>query len=145
MSSEPITDVERSAIEDAVRALNDEKWAGAAQADADRMFAPFSDAYNASFISVGVFFPSLDSYMSSFRDLLSRLQDQKFDVSETRVSVLAPTAAVLTMHGSFIATFKEGGAFESPFAVTFVCAKVGEDWKIVHAHQSFPLPESKGS
>ena len=94
---------------------------------------------------MGVFFPSLDSYMSNFRDLFSRLRDQKLDVSEPRVSVLAPKAAVLTMHGSFIATFKEGGTFETPFAWTLVCAKVEEHWKIVHAHQTFPMTASNGS
>jgi uncharacterized protein (TIGR02246 family) len=142
MVDETVTDTERTSIEEAVRALNDDRWAAAEQVDADRMFATFSDPYNAGFINVGVFYPSLDASVSYFRDLFSQLQGQKIDMDETRVSVLASNVALLTMHGSFTATLKEGGTFQSPFAVTFVCAKMGNDWRIVHAHQSFPMPES---
>lgn len=141
MSHQPVTDAQRTAIEDTIRALNKELFAAAEQVDADLAFASFTDEHNAGFINVGVFYPSLDSFVADFRDDFGRSQGQEIEVSETRVSVLASNAAVLATHGSFIATFKEGGTFESPFACTFVYAKVEEDWKVVHAHQSFPLPE----
>ena len=139
MSNESMTDAQRSAIEDRLRALSDEKWAASEQLDADRMFANFSDAYGVGFMCVGTFFPSLDEFGAFFRGLFSQRKEQAVDVRETRVSVLAPTVAVVTFQVHVSGTLKNGQTFQTPSAVTFVCANVGDDWKVVHAHESLPI------
>ena len=141
MSRQQVSDEQRAAIEVTIRVLTDELVAASEQVDVDRVFAKCSDAHDAGFIDNGVFYPSLDSLLAAFRTGFSRLRRQEIEVSETRVSVLAPNVAVLTAHGYGTATQTDDQTFESPFAWTFVFVKEGDNWRIVHSHQSFPLPE----
>lgn len=138
MSHQPITDAQQATIEDTVKALTDELINGAEQVDVDRCFANFTDAYDSGFIDNGVFYPTLDSMIDVFRSGFSRLRSQEIEMSETRISVLAPNVAILTTHGSFTETDTSNNTSDSRFALTLAYAKVGEEWKIVHAHQSFP-------
>ncbi len=133
-----LTDAERSAIEEKIKALHSESLAAAEKVDVDRMFASSSSAYEIGNINNGVFIPSLDALVAGFRELFATALGQDINVAETRVAVLGPNAAVLTAHGDFIATSKDGTMFESPFAHTMVFAKIEDDWRIIHSHQSFP-------
>ncbi len=135
MSHQSITDAQRATIEDAVRTLTNEMISAAEQADIDSIIVNSNDSYHTGFISNGVFYPSVDSLGAAFRS--SHLREQKIEMSETRISVLAHNVAVLTAHGNLSATDTTGNTFESLFAWTFIYTKVNDDWKITHSHQSF--------
>ena len=71
-----------------------------------------------------------------FQSFVATGQEICFD--ETRVAVLAPNVALLTAHGRFVASGPEGKTLERRMAITYVYAKIGEEWKAVHSHKSFP-------
>ena len=133
---EYVEDEQRVAIEREVRAVHKEHVQAAERFDFDRMCADYSDAYRAGFNHQGVFYGSAGAYRALFQSFVATRQEIYFD--ETRVAVLAPNVALLTAHGGFVATGSEGYTFERRTAITYVYAKIGEEWKAVHSHKSFP-------
>ena len=135
-----LTDKERAAIEAELLAMYEKGTAAADNVDADLAFVDFSDAYDLGFFIGGEFIPSLDSLISGFRESFALLERQeRLEVIERKVAVLAPNVVVVTMLTKIAVFAKDGTSWTSPFAQTFVCAKVDDQWKVIHFHQSAPL------
>ena len=75
------------------------------------------------------------------REMFDQLQSQTHETNELRIAVLAPDVAIMTWHGNVTGTTKDGSTGGGVFARTFVCEKVEDDWKIIHAHISI-LPKA---
>jgi len=134
-----MTEEQSAAIKETVKSLFQSCFSAAEQADVEKGFADFDfeDIYNVGYIDNGKFYTSFDSLYAHFKAGFSQIQSQDINVAETRVAVLAPNVALLTTHGSFTATGKNGDKWSFPVANTFVAAKLGNQWKFIHTHQSF--------
>ena len=141
MTQAVLSDSQRSAIEEELRACLASFDAAANNADADRTFAYCSDMHKLGFIYNGTMIPSLDALVAFGREMFDQLQSQTHETSELRIAVLAPNLATMTWHGNVTGTSKDGGTGRGVFARTFVWAKVEDDWKIIHMHASI-LPQA---
>ena len=141
MTQAGLSDSQRSAIEEELRACLAGCDAAADKADADGTTAYYSDMHKLGFIYNGTMIPSLDAVVVFARELFEQLQSQTHETSELRIAVLAPNVAVMTWHGNVTGTGKDGSTGGGVFARTFVWAKVEDDWKIIHVHISI-LPQA---
>ena len=137
-AEQPMPDAQRAAVEETVKSLTEQSIAACEKVDIDGVAVNVSDKYNTGFIDNGVFYPSFESLIADFRIGFGRLKSQEIKISDRRITVLAPNVALVTAHGNFTATDKTNNTFKGNFAWTFVYAKIGDEWKIIHSHQSSP-------
>ena len=136
-----LSDSQRFAIEEELRACLAGCDAAADNVDADRTFSYWSDMHELGFIYNGTMIPSLDAVVVSGRKMFGQMQSQTHETSELRIAVLAPNVAIMTWHGIVTSTGKDGSTDEGVFARTYVCAKVEDEWKFIHVHISI-LPQA---
>ena len=133
-----MSDAQKGAIEETVQSLFEQNIAASEKADLDSLVTSVRDTHNAGFITNGVFYPSFDSLIADVRPGFSRLKGQEITLSDKRITALSPNVVLVTAHGNFAAADKANNTFEGDFAWTFVYAKTGDEWKVIHSHQSSP-------
>jgi ketosteroid isomerase-like protein len=77
---------------------------------------------------------ALESTKQGFRGL--QKVDYRFD--QQHVTLLSPTVALAAGEGSSSATMDDGRTFTTRFAQTVVLVLTNGEWKVFHAHRSFP-------
>ena len=137
-----MTDEQRDAVEQAVRAVIDELFEAARQVDSDRFLATCSTKDNLGFAFSGAFWPSLAEFERTFvRPVLANFERQDIVIKEARVAVLAPDAAAATVTADFKMYERGGATSATTSSVTLVFSKEDEGWKVIHLHESLPLPQ----
>ena len=66
------------------------------------------------------------------------LYSLQYEIDEKRITVLSEDAAILAVSGKTKAESTSGQEFSTPFAWTFIYRKTGDQWKVIHSHQSNP-------
>jgi ketosteroid isomerase-like protein len=137
MSGKALSDSERVAIENSVKAVIDDVLSAAERVDMDGIVRHYADVPWASVMNVGYFYPSIKAFESAFRAGFSQMTRQSIKPEETRICVLSPDAAFVAMYGNTNSVGQDGGIGGGHFCLTLVLTSVDGKWRIVHAHQSF--------
>ena len=140
MAKTIVTDAERIAIEQALRAKLAACDAASDEADLEGLLAHYSDGCGLGMIYNGAFFPTVDALTAAMRDGFGCLQSQTHTPDEFRIAVLARDVAIMVWHGEVSATYKDGSTWRGTFARTFVCVKEADEWEFAHGHFSI-LPQ----
>jgi uncharacterized protein (TIGR02246 family) len=130
-----MTEAQRAAIADTVRALTNEVMAAFDQIDVDRAFSYYSDAEDAGYAEGGKLY-SFEALVAQYRAIYAGLRDQKGELRESKTTVLVPDAAVLTAGGAYSMTDTTENTFGGQFAWTLVWVRRDGKWKILHSHAS---------
>ncbi len=137
-----VPDTDRAIIEQQIEAEFSENVDAAERIDLLTLRACVDDRFKTGFIQAGTFYPTFDSLADTILPSLKILKDQKIEIAEKRITVLAPDIVLLTTHGRYVATPKLVGIpLTGEFAWTFVYAKINDRWKIIHSHQSTPTTQ----
>ena len=67
------------------------------------------------------------------------LQKVSYQFDQQHVTLLAPTVALAAGEGSSSATTDDGRTFTTRFAQSVVFVLTNGEWRVFHAHRSFPL------
>jgi uncharacterized protein (TIGR02246 family) len=131
-------DSTRPAVEKAVLEAHDRMTRAAAEPDAEKMFAFILDAGPGTIIQNGVYMKSRQEALEAVKQGLQGVSKVERSFNQTRVTVLAPDAALLTGEGTATMTLNDGRVLSSPFAVTEVFVLRNGEWKMLHGHHSVP-------
>ena len=106
--------------------------------DADKLSESVDDSPGAGHILNGVFFTSFDPVLQQTRSGMQGLKSLQYEIKNKRITVLSKNAAVAAVSGKVVAESTSGQKFTNSFAWTFVYRKTGDQWKVIHSHQSVP-------
>ena len=129
---------QRSAVADSVRRATSEFSAAASAVDADRLFALYSNTPDFAAADNGVLYTSVEPLREKYRQIYRGFRAIETHFDTTRVTVLAPDAAVITFSGSVV-TIDTAGVRQPPttLALTLVWVREPAGWRIRQMHQSF--------
>jgi uncharacterized protein (TIGR02246 family) len=106
--------------------------------DAEKMFEFILDAGPGTIIQNGVFMKSRQDALEAVKRGMQGVARVERSYDQTRVSVLAHDAALLTAEGNTTVTLDDGRIISSPFALTEVFVLRDGKWKVLHGHHSVP-------
>ena len=111
----------------------------AAQAlDSDKVFSFVLENDEGALAQNGKFFLTRKEALESTRQGFQRLQKVDYRFDQQHVTFLSPTIALATGEGSSSATTEDGRTFTTRFAQSVVLVLTNGEWKVFHAHRSFP-------
>ena len=97
----PITEAERSAIEQAVIAKHAKMLSASSKADADALFSHFIENDRGSLAYDGTLTLNREAALNGIKIFYSGLKELKFEMAEEYVTVISPDTAVLTGTGKY--------------------------------------------
>jgi uncharacterized protein (TIGR02246 family) len=106
--------------------------------DPEKMFEFILDAGPGTIIQNGVFMKSRQDALEAVKRGMQSVVRVERSFNQTRVSVLAPDAALLTGEGVTAITLDDGRTITSPFALTEVFVLRDGKWMVLHGHHSVP-------
>ena len=111
----------------------------AAQAlDSDKVFSFVLENDEGALAQNGKLFLTRKEALESTRQRFQRLQKVDYRFDQQHVTLLSPTIALATGEGSSSATTEDGRTFTTRFAQSVVLVLTNGEWKVFHAHRSFP-------
>ena len=114
----------------------------AAQAlDPDRVFSFVLENDTGALAQNGRLFLTRKEALESTKQGFQGLQKVNYRFDQQHVTLLAPTVALATGEGSSSATTDDGRTFTTRFAQSVVFMLTNGEWKVFHAHRSFPPPK----
>jgi ketosteroid isomerase-like protein len=137
-----LTDEQRSAIKDSIKAVIVNVNKAAEEVDADRLVSYLSKSDNIRFIDqdAKVMYP-YDSIHIAWKKGYSGLLKQVIQPSEPFINVLTPDYAIVTNVTDFTATVKDSTTVGGPVAWTLLFVRESGQWKILNGHQSIKWRE----
>src|SRR6185503_8959312 len=103
----PMTDAQRTAIADSVKAVQQSVFEGVNKKDVSGAFAAYSSDANARYSENGTTFSSLEALRNANNEVLQALETVQLTPGNMDVTVLSPDVAVVTT--SFTAALKPPG------------------------------------
>ena len=114
----------------------------AAQAlDPDKVFSFVLENDTGALAQNGKLFLTRREALESTRQGFQGVQKVDYRFDQQHVTLLAPTVALVTGEGSSSATTDDGRRFTTRFAQSVVFVLTNGEWKVFHAHRSFPPPK----
>jgi ketosteroid isomerase-like protein len=114
----------------------------AAQAlDPDKVFSFVLENDTGALAQNGRLFLTRKEALESTKQGFQGLQKVNYRFDQQRVTLLAPTVALATGEGLSSATTDDGRTFTTRFAQSVVFVLTNGEWKVFHAHRSFPPPK----
>jgi ketosteroid isomerase-like protein len=111
----------------------------AAQAlDADKVFSFVLENDTGALAQNGKLFLTRGEALESTKQGFQGLQKVSYRFDQQHVTLLAPTVALATGEGLSSATTDDGRTFSTRFAQSVVFVLTNGEWKVFHAHRSFP-------
>ena len=130
---------DRAAIEKAVLETNAQMTKAAEDLDIDRLFSYMLENDNGSIVQYGNVMLTREQALAQVKSNLRGISKLVYRWKQQRVTVAAPTVAVLVAEGESEVTTSQGETFAAPFAQTVVFVLTDGRWKALHAHQSAPV------
>jgi hypothetical protein len=85
---------------------------------------------------------NFDEYKIICSEYYNALKEQKIITNHLKIHVVNTNLVVLGWAGNIIAQFKNGDTMKlNKYAITNIFKKIGNDWKVIHAHESSLPPE----
>jgi ketosteroid isomerase-like protein len=111
----------------------------AAQAlDADKVFSFVLENDAGALAQNGKLFLTRKEALESTKLGFQRLQKVDYRFDQQHVVLLSPTVALATGEGSSSAALEDGRTLTTRFAQSVVFVLTNGEWKVFHAHRSFP-------
>ena len=111
----------------------------AAQAlDPDKVFSFVLENDAGALAQNGKLFLTRKEALDSTKQGFQGLQKVDYRFAQQHVTLLSPTVALATGEGSTSATMDDGRTFTTRFAQSVVLVLTNGEWKVFHAHRSFP-------
>ena len=111
----------------------------AAQAlDPDKVFSFVLENDSGALAQNGKLFLTRKEALESTKQGFQGLQKVSYKFDEQHVTLLTPTVALATGEGSSSATLEDGRTLTTRFAQSVVFVLTNGEWKVFHAHRSFP-------
>jgi hypothetical protein len=86
----------------------------------------------------GKFYLTRQQALESTRAGFQGVWQIEYRFNQQHVALLSPTVAIATGEGVSTATVDGGREFTTPFAQSVVLVLTNGQWKVFHAHRSFP-------
>ncbi len=104
--------------------------------DAKKLASGVDDRYHAGFISNNIYYSDFNNLLETFKFNSKSIENQRIVIKEKKITVLPENVAILIATGEATAKTLSGTSFTTPFFWSFVFEKIGNDWKVIHSHQS---------
>ena len=138
VSAQQLSEKKQSRIIAEVEAAFQDNLKAGQNLDADKLSESVDDSPGAGHILNGVFFTSFDPVLQQTRSNMQGLKSLQYEIKNKRITVLSKNTAVAAVSGKAVAESTSGQKFTNSFAWTFVYRKTGDQWKVIHSHQSVP-------
>ena len=125
-------------VEKAVLARLTEIQSAAQALDPDLVFSFVLENDKGSLVQNGKLFLTRKEALESTKQGFQNLQKVDYRFDQQHVALLSPTVALATGEGSSTATMEDGRTFTTRFAQSVVFVLTNGEWKVFHAHRSFP-------
>ncbi len=125
-------------VEKAVLTRLAEIQAAAQALDPDKVFSFVLENDSGALAQNGKLFLTRKEALESTTQGFQGLQKVSYKFDEQHVTLLAPTVALATGQGSSSATLEGGRTLTTRFAQSVVFVLTNGEWKVFHAHRSFP-------
>jgi hypothetical protein len=134
----PSQNAEPSAIQKAVLSRLTEIQKAAEALNPDKVFSFVLENDAGALAQNGKLFLSRGEALESTKRGFQRLQKVEYHFDQQHVSVLCPTVAVAAGEGLSTISTDDGRTISTRFAQTVVLVLTNGEWKVFHAHRSFP-------
>jgi ketosteroid isomerase-like protein len=134
-----------SDVEKTVLARLNEIQSAAQGLDADKVFSFVLENDQGALVQNGKLFLTRESALESTKKGFQGLQKVDYHFNQQHVTLLSPTVALVVGDGSSSATTGDGRTFTTPFAQSVVLVLTNGEWKVFHAHRSFPPRQQAGN
>jgi ketosteroid isomerase-like protein len=124
--------------EKAVQARLDEIQRAAEALDAEKVFSFVLDNERGALVQNGKLFLTRKEALDSTREGFRGVEKVEYRFEQQQVTLLSPTVALATGEGVSSATATSGKNFSTRFAQSVVLLLTNGEWKVFHAHRSFP-------
>lgn len=124
--------------ENAVRARLAEIQNAAQKLNPDKVFSFVLENNKGALAQNGRLFLTREEALKSTKQAFSGLQKVEYTFNQQHVTLLSPTIALAVGEGSSSATTSDGRSFSTPFVQSVVVVLTHGEWKVLHAHRSFP-------
>jgi hypothetical protein len=138
VSAQKLSEKNKTRILDEIEAVFSDNLKTGESLDADRLSESVDDSPNAGHIMNGVFFASFEPVLQQTKSGMQRLKSLQYEIKNKRITVLSKNTAVAVVSGNATAESFSGQKFTNSFAWTFIYRKTGDQWKVIHSHQSVP-------
>lgn len=106
--------------------------------DPDKVFSFVLENDQGVLAQNGKLFRTRREALESTKQGFQGLQKVEYRFDQQYVTLLSPTVALATGEGLSSATTKDGRTFTTRFAQSVIFVLTNGDWKVFHAHRSFP-------
>lgn len=106
--------------------------------DAEKVFSFVLENDQGALAQNGKLFLTREDALDSTRQAFTGLQKVAYRFSRQNITLLSPTVAVAVGEGSSSATTADGTSRATPFVQSVVLVLTNGEWKVFHAHRSFP-------
>jgi len=104
--------------------------------DYEKLSAGVDDSQQAGFIANGNYYAKYATLISEMKAAAKGVDRQKFSIREKKITPLSDQLALMTVAGSATVYLEDGREFPVSFHWSFVYKKTGDEWKVIHSHQS---------
>ena len=129
---------DQTEVEKAILARLDEIQNAAQALDPDKVFSYVMENDKGALIQNGKLFLTRQEALESNKQGFAGLQKVEYQFDQQYVTLLSPTIALATGEGLSSATLKDGRTLNNRFAQSVIFVLTNGEWKVFHAHQSFP-------
>lgn len=125
-------------VEKAVLARLTEIQSAAQALDPDRVFSFVLENDQGSLVQNGKLFLTRKEALATTKEGFQGLRKVEYRFDKQHVALLSPTVALATGEGSSSATIEDGRTLTTRFVQSVVFVLTNGEWKVFHAHRSFP-------
>jgi ketosteroid isomerase-like protein len=129
---------DQTEVEKAILARLTEIQNAAEALDPGKVFSYVMENDKGALIQNGKLFLTRQEALESNKQGLAGLQKVEYQFDQQYVTLLSPTVALATGEGLSSATLKDGRIFNTRFAQSVIFVLTNGEWKVFHAHRSFP-------
>lgn len=127
-----------SAAKEAVLKRLAEIQTAAESLDSEKVFSFVLENDSGVLIQNGKLLPTRAEALRSTQQGFEKLRKVEYHFDQQRVTLLSPAVALAVGEGTSSATTDIGQVLNTPFAQTVVLVLTNGEWKVLHAHRSFP-------
>ena len=134
--AQSLTDQQESSIIREVDAHFTQMLAYARTLDYDNLNSGVDDSHEAGFITNGIYYPQYATLIADMRNAAQGVDRQEFSIKEKKITPLSDRLALMTVSGAATVYLTDGRELPVNFLWSFVYEKSGDEWKVIHSHQS---------
>lgn len=139
-ATQEMTEAQRTAVADSVRATNAALWALFPTGNVDSVMSYYVADQRLTVAELGMVYPTRDSMIAAARAFWGGIRSATVNGAEPAITVLALNAAVVTEAFEGTLTDTTGATMPIRGVWSGVYEHTGAGWKIVQSHESWPAP-----